>query len=79
MPYIKPEDRTGETLIRPQNAGELNWVLTTFCNAYIERNGKRYQTINEIVGVLECCKLEFYRRLAAPYEDEKIKENGDVY
>jgi hypothetical protein len=38
-----------------------------------------YAEINEVVGVLECCKLELYRRLAAPYEDTKIKENGDVY
>ena len=30
------------------------------------------------MGVLECCKLEFYRRVAAPYEDIKIEENGDV-
>jgi len=31
------------------------------------------------VGVLECAKLELYRRIAAPYEDEKIVETGDVY
>jgi hypothetical protein len=28
---------------------------------------------------LETAKFEFYRRLAASYEDEKIAENGDVY
>ena len=39
----------------------------------------RYQTLNAIVGSLECCKLEVYRRLASPYEDEKITKNGDVY
>jgi hypothetical protein len=38
-----------------------------------------YKTINEAIGVLECCKLEMYRRLAAPYEDSKIEENTDVY
>ena len=32
-----------------------------------------------MVGVLECAKLELYRRMAAPYEDEKIEDNGDVY
>jgi hypothetical protein len=32
----------------------------------------------DIVGALRCCELEIYRRLAAPYEDLKIKENGDV-
>jgi hypothetical protein len=34
---------------------------------------------DEVVGVLECAKLEIYRRIAAPYEDKKIVENGDVY
>ena len=29
--------------------------------------------------MLECAKLELYRRVAAPYEDEKIDQNGDVY
>ncbi len=32
----------------------------------------------DIIGALRCCELEIYRRLAAPYEDLKIKENGDV-
>jgi hypothetical protein len=35
--------------------------------------------VNEAIGVLECAKLELYRRVAAPYEDEKIAESGDVY
>jgi hypothetical protein len=38
----------------------------------------RYYHINKAIGVLECIKLEFYRRVAAPYEDVKIKESGDV-
>lgn len=33
---------------------------------------------NSAIGVLECAKQEFYRRQTSPYEDEKIKENGDV-
>ena len=30
------------------------------------------------IGVLICSAMEFYRRKIAAYEDEKIKENGDV-
>ena len=30
-------------------------------------------------GALRCAQMEFYRRVAAPYEDKKIQENGDVY
>ena len=37
-----------------------------------------YAAINEMIGALECCKLELYRRLAAPYEDAKIEQNGEV-
>jgi hypothetical protein len=32
-----------------------------------------------MIGALECCKLELYRMLIAPYEDAKINENGGVY
>ena len=37
-----------------------------------------YADINSAIGVLECAKLELYRRQAAPYEDKKIEENGEV-
>jgi hypothetical protein len=63
----------------PSTPGELNYVITTYLKEYYERQGLNYQTINDIVGALEGAKLEFYRRIAAPYEDTKIKENGDVY
>jgi len=33
----------------------------------------------QLKGVLRCVELELYRRLAAPYEDLKCAENGDVY
>lgn len=32
-----------------------------------------------VLGAIECAKLEFYRRVAAPYETTKALENGDVY
>jgi hypothetical protein len=80
MPYIAKELRK---LIdcgsKPDNPGELNYLITCLCRDYIEQKGKRYLILNEVVGALECAKLELYRRVAAPYEDEKIAENGDVY
>ena len=80
MPYITTERR--EALAKGEDmggAGELNYILTRILNRYIEHRGLSYQTINDIVGALEGSKLEFYRRIAKPYEMEKIKENGDVY
>ena len=64
----------------PRDAGELNFALTTIVDKYLQsKGGLRYAHINEAVGALECAKLELYRRLAAPYEDQKMKEAGDVY
>lgn len=31
------------------------------------------------MGVLECVKQEYYRRVAIPYEDQAKERNGDVY
>lgn len=79
MPYITKEQRYQLDDYSPSNAGELNYVITQICREFFERNGGRYQQINDIMGALEGAKLEFYRRLVAPYEDRKAKENGDVY
>jgi hypothetical protein len=62
-----------------QTPGELNYAITEMCLNYAEEFDHRYATYNAIIGALECAKLEFYRRLTAPYEDEKIADNGDVY
>lgn len=79
MPYIKEVDRQELTFREPKTAGELNYKITQLCTAFILQHGENYGNINSVVGVLECAKMEFYRRLAAPYEDTKIAENGDVY
>jgi len=81
MPYIKKEDRERLDNLEsiPETPGELNYVITMCINRYIGEHGLRYDIINDVVGALESAKLEFYRRIAAPYEDIKIIENGDVY
>lgn len=84
MPYINAQDRSKFTdmfcnIPEINTAGELNYALTMICKDYINDNGHCYQTFNDIIGALEGCKLEFYRRIAAPYEDTKIESNGDVY
>lgn len=81
MPYINPEDRArlaeGDV---PGDAGQLNFAITSLVDAYLRRQGGvRYRHLNEVIGVLECAKLELYRRIAAPYEDRKMAENGDVF
>lgn len=79
MPYIKRYDREGlEPLSSPKTPGELNYVITLLIRDYWIRTGN-YQGINDIIGALECAKMEFNRRVAVPYENDKILENGDVY
>lgn len=80
MPYIKPEDRNKleDDIGRIESPGELNYLITLLINDYISTNEECYQTYNDIMGALEGAKLELYRRKIAPYEDQKIKENGDV-
>lgn len=85
MPYIKEDAREriratlGTTAFGLNDVGELNYTLTTILMRYFHQHGGRYQQINDVLGALEGAKLEFYRRVAAPYEAKKIAENGDVY
>jgi hypothetical protein len=55
--------------------GEINYIITTILK---EVYPLRYFNLNRAIGVMESCKLEFYRRVVGPYEDVKIRENGDV-
>jgi len=81
MPYIDAEAR--ERLAKgdkPQTPGELNYAITRLVDEYLIGRGPiRYAHLNEVVGAMECAKLELYRRVAAPFEDRKFGEMGDVY
>ena len=81
MPYIKQERREAiHAGAKPQDAGELNFAITVLVDNYLRGKGDlRYAHLNEVIGAMDCAKLEFYRRVAAPYEDKKIAEAGDVY
>lgn len=83
MPYINQERRAqlADCGDYPSSAGELNYMLTMEVKRYWATYGPTlgYRAINDIIGALEGAKLEFYRRVAVPYEDTKIEQNGDVY
>ena len=57
----------------------LNYTLSSLLSRLSKGESVNYRNINRMIGVLECVKLELYRRLASPYEDEKMQSNGDVY
>jgi hypothetical protein len=83
MPYIKNNARKRldsyiEGLINQEpSIGELNYIVSRLVWTIWARN-RSYTLANNLIGMLECAKSEFYRRYLAPYEDTKIKENGDV-
>lgn len=81
MPYIKQSaaDEILDGKREPRVPGELNYCFTREITQYLQTQGLSYQTINDILGALEGAKLEFYRRVVAPYETKKIQENGDIY
>lgn len=84
MPYIDQQrqselrKRLTGIVTRDTTNGELNFILTTIIGEYVVKKGLRYNQINDVVGALQGCLLEFYRRVVVPYENSKIKENGDV-
>ncbi|HEC64458.1 MAG TPA: hypothetical protein ENI23_04110 [bacterium] len=86
MPYIRQDyrkwydDEVEHLLImlhQNKQPGELNYVITRLCIGFL--SGKHYTDFNEVIGVLECAKLEFYRRLVTVMEDASKNLNGEVY
>jgi len=84
MPYIKKEDRLKlndkiskiSELIN--NDGELNYVISSLLHKQLIKRGINYQNMNNLMGSLDCSKMEFYRTVIVPYEDNKRNENGSI-
>lgn len=55
--------------------GNMNYSLTRLIRLCY---GTSYEDINDVIGMLECVKLEHYRKIAGPYEDQKEFENGHI-
>jgi hypothetical protein len=87
MPYIGKNKRPEiDALLNPlieylesqkmeEIDGELNYVMSRLLKDVYP---PKYFNFNRAMGVLESVKQEFYRRHVAPYEEGKIKENGDI-
>ena len=84
MPYIEQEYRFKVDQIvkyfldTGKIHGRLNYFLFKLTKEAIKRNGESYGSYKEIIGELECAKLEIYRKLVSNYEDKKEKENGEI-
>ena len=87
MPYIPKDQReriNGEiaaliqaikALGKENRDGALNYSITTMIRNLYEM---KYIEQNAAMGVLSCIEKEHYRTQIGPYEDIKIKENGDA-
>ena len=91
MPYITQDKRhklddaitqlsnvLNEELDVADIEGNLNFTITKLIDDHFSRTKVNYKKLNAMVGMLQCCQLELYRKLAAPYEDMKAIENGVV-
>jgi len=67
-----------EIIQKVETAGEVNYIITVIIDHYLSQE-MNYQRINDMIGALECAKLELYRKLVSPYEDQKCIANGEVY
>ena len=56
--------------------GDINYCFSRIVSSLM--GDTSYPKIAMVTGVLENIKQEFYRRVAEPYEDKKIVENGDI-
>lgn len=87
MPYIKQGDRPRiDELTKPfiehlkslpleDQDGALNYAITKIVKDVYP---VKYFHLNRALGVLTAVREEFYRVVVGPYEDIKIKENGEV-
>jgi len=91
MPYITKDKRQAidnicndlfESLLKSpviNTSGDLNYIISSIIDKFIQKQGKNYNNLNNVIGVLECVKQEYYRRVVVPYEETKIEENGDIF
>lgn len=93
MPYINKKQReivdsSIDSLVVALNqaigsgdpSGGLNYTITTLLLRYTQGRWPKFRYfISPMVrGVLADVSTEFYRRVVALYEDEKIKSEGDL-
>jgi hypothetical protein len=87
MPYLKQEIRQKFNLDlnnifqviqrEPHEnwGGILNFIVTWLVKRCLY-NRMKYRHAETLIGALECCKLEIYRKLLADYENSKEAEMG---
>ena len=87
MPYIRPELRGLVNtyinriliVVDMQNEKDRNSMMTYIIYSLIQKyNLYDWDYKSTPLKILEDVKLEYYRKILAPYADKKIEENGDI-
>lgn len=85
MPYTKEKERTPQYQALEElaevikNKGDLNHAICELTALLIlKTGGMSYTNVSNWVDAVDGAHKELDRRLLDPYEDVKIKENGDV-
>lgn len=55
--------------------GDLNYILFKFCKYHIVHS---YNSLKNFCGEIRQCATEIERKILAPYEEIKEKENGKI-
>lgn len=77
MPYIPNSQRAKVSEGVIEDAGCFNYAVHQLIDDYFKQNNRNYQSINDVIGALDCVKMELYRRMVEEYEEIKILQNGD--
>lgn len=85
MPYTKQVSRNKQDLLITklceaiEEKGDLNYTICELvAQLILKTGGMGYTNVSNWIDGVHGAEAELRRRLLVPYEDEKIRENGDV-
>ena len=59
-----------------EDCEQLQYVITKICIHYLKLNGLKFQTVNDVIGILDTVKDDIRQQaktvIKRPYEDLKI-------
>ncbi len=86
MPYIekqrKAELKPLLDKIYLSGSGEITYAVSILMMNFLKHNSPHlltFSVLNTCIGAVERALDEFKRRILDPYEQQKIRDNGDIY
>jgi hypothetical protein len=74
---VDPEITVLVEKLRQLGLGDVVYVLYRLLKE-LYGNTRNFYTKAQALAALESTRAEYYRRVLAPYEDEKITQSGDI-